>query len=322
MRAPFPYFGGKTRAALVIWEHLGDVANYIEPFAGSLGVLLNRPHDPQIETVNDLDGHICNVWRSIAQDPGAVAAAADWPVNEADLHARHIHLVNVSGSLTDRLMGDPLFCDPVLAGWWVWGACSWIGSGWCSGDGPWASVDGVITHLGNAGRGVNRQLPHLGNAGRGVNRQLPHLSNAGQGLNRPGQHIEAWMQQLSDRLRRVRVACGDWSRVLGPSSTTRLGLTGVVVDPPYSVGSSVYAVGGPDAALVYDVVRWCAENGNHPLLRIALCGYTTEGLHDQLLEQGWTVEYWHAQGGYQGAEDRERVWFSPHCLGNTQGTLW
>jgi hypothetical protein len=28
-------------------------------------------------------------------------------------------------------MSDPDFFDPKVAGWWVWGQCLWIGSGWC-----------------------------------------------------------------------------------------------------------------------------------------------------------------------------------------------
>ena len=55
LKAPFPYFGGKSRVALQVWERFGDVANYVEPFAGSLAVLLGRPTEPKTETVNDLD---------------------------------------------------------------------------------------------------------------------------------------------------------------------------------------------------------------------------------------------------------------------------
>ncbi len=40
LKAPFPWFGGKSRAAELIWSRLGDVSNYVEPFAGSLAVLL------------------------------------------------------------------------------------------------------------------------------------------------------------------------------------------------------------------------------------------------------------------------------------------
>jgi hypothetical protein len=43
LKAPFPWFGGKIRAAHLIWPRFGDVPNYVEPFAGSLAVLLRRP---------------------------------------------------------------------------------------------------------------------------------------------------------------------------------------------------------------------------------------------------------------------------------------
>ena len=34
LTAPFPYFGGKRRAAPTIWRALGDPSGYVEPFAG------------------------------------------------------------------------------------------------------------------------------------------------------------------------------------------------------------------------------------------------------------------------------------------------
>lgn len=46
LKAPFPYFGGKSRVGPIIWDRFGDVKNYIEPFAGSMAVLLGRPHWP------------------------------------------------------------------------------------------------------------------------------------------------------------------------------------------------------------------------------------------------------------------------------------
>ena len=136
LKAPFPYFGGKSQAAGLVWDRLGDVKNYVEPFFGSGAVLLGRPHDPRIETVNDLDGLLCNFWRAVQAAPDEVAKVADWPVSECDLHARHLVLVDRRKGLTDRLIADPYYCDATLAGWWVWGACAWIGSGWCSGEGP------------------------------------------------------------------------------------------------------------------------------------------------------------------------------------------
>lgn len=65
MKAPFPWFGGKRRVADIVWQALGDVDNYVEPFAGSLAVLLERPLDhggiaTGAETVNDKDAYVAN----------------------------------------------------------------------------------------------------------------------------------------------------------------------------------------------------------------------------------------------------------------------
>ena len=40
LRAPFPWFGGKSRVAPLVWDRFGDVPNYVEPFFGSGAVLL------------------------------------------------------------------------------------------------------------------------------------------------------------------------------------------------------------------------------------------------------------------------------------------
>ena len=317
LAAPFPWFGGKSRVAPLVGEAFGDVRNYVEPFFGSGAVLLGRPRVDGVETINDLDGFVANFWRAIAADPDAVAAHADWPVNEADLHARHLYLVGQREDLTSRLMADPGYCDVRIAGWWVWGICSWIGGGWCSGNGPWKNVDGRLAKV-DAGRGVNRQLPHLGNAGRGVNRQLPHMGTSGCGVNRPGQPIREWFTSLRDRLRGTRVACGDWARVLTNSVAARHNggvLTGVFLDPPYSDGEAGYVVG--TATVSASVREWTIANGDAKHMRIALCGY--EGEHE--MPPDWQCIAWKTNGGYgshSGGEGRvnsgrERIWFSPAC---------
>ena len=304
--APFPWFGGKSRAADLVWSRFGDVDNYVEPFAGSAAMLLARPHIGSVETINDADGFVCNFWRAVRSSPGEVSHAADWPINEADLLARHSWLVRQRDGLLDRLHGDPHYFDPVIAGWWLWGSCAWIGSGWCSGQGPWIHDGFTIVD--------SRQLPHLGDAGRGINRQLPHLGDAGQARS---EFICAWMQALSERLRHVRVACGDWSRVLSESVTTRHGMTAVFLDPPYTDGSMDYAAGGVGGALAADVRDWCARHGGNQCLRIALCGHAGE--HDDLLDHGWSMDNWHARKGYastaeaQARSSSETIWFSPAC---------
>jgi len=333
-----PYFGAKSTIAPLVWERLGDTPNYVEPFFGSGAMLLARPDAHQwwerIETVNDLDGFVSNFWRAIQSAPDDVAHWADWPVNENDLHARHAWLLGRRETLQARLEGDPAYYDAKVAGWWVWGMCAWIGSGWCSGNGPWHVVDGELRKTSTDGNGAWRQRPHLGNAGQGINRQRPQLNNGGEGINRRmahlatgdglaaswSGHLRAMMQRLSDRLRRVRVCCGDWSRICGPTPTVGHGLTAVFLDPPYAQegrDSELYRV---EMAVATAVRDWAVERGDNPLYRIALCGY--EGEHD--MPPSWECVAWKAKGGYsnQGDEDspghanahRERVWFSPHCL--------
>ncbi len=322
-KAPFPWFGGKSSVADDIWVRLGDVKNYVEPFLGSGAVLLSRPHGGKIETVNDKDRFVSNFWRAVKVAPKKVVDYLDWPVNEVDLTARHMWLLREGAAIIARCDGDPEFFDAKVAGWWCWGACSWIGSGWCSGKGPWtwggAAQEWLdrrqLPHLGNAGMGINRQLPHLGNAGRGINRQLPHLGNAGMGHTRL-----SWIEALATRLRNVRVCCGGWERVCGQSVTHRHGLTGVFLDPPSAdTAGRTEGLYATDSLTVAHTAReWAIAEGRNPLMRIAFAGY--EGEH--VFPPDWNCIAWKAKGGFgsqgKGAgrtnAGRERLWYSPGCL--------
>lgn len=336
LTAPFPWFGGKSAIADVVWKRLGNVANYVEPFFGSGAVLLARPQIGKTETINDKDHFVANFWRAVQRHPEAVAYHADWPVNETDLHARHWWLLTEGAARLKEIEGEPDLFDEQVAGWWVWGACAWIGSGWCSGRGPWqwgASGWGKIGDAeGNAGMGLNRQRPHLGNAGMGLNRKLPHLGNAGRGLNRQlphlgdagrGQFIAEWITALSLRLRNVRVCAGDWSRVCGPSVTHRHGVTGVFLDPPYAdtAGRTNGLYSTDDMTVAHDVREWAIAEAKNPQMRIVLAGY--DGEHD--MPSDWEVVEWKARGGFGSQDDdedgtgrvnsqRERLWFSPACI--------
>lgn len=297
LQSPFPYFGGKSRIAGKVWDRFGTVRNYVEPFFGSGATLLLRPQPfDGVETVNDFDGFVANFWRAVKAAPDEVAFHADNPVNENDLHARHVWLVGEKDTLGPKLDGDPEFYDAKIAGWWCWGLCCWIGSGFCSGNGPWQSVevDGA------------RQLVHLGDAGRGVNRQRDGLYD--------------WMESLAERLRYVRVCCGDWSRVCGPTVIEKSHRpTGIFLDPPYANTakrtSDLYRK--DSLSVAHDVREWAIENGGNKNLRIALCGYESE--HE--MPADWECLEWKASGGYgsQGSQGslnakRERIWFSPHCV--------
>jgi hypothetical protein len=296
----------------MIWQRLGaDIGNYVEPFCGSCAVALARPASFKgWITLNDLDGFVVNFWRSMIHDPVTVAQHAANPVIEADLHARHLHLVNMRDRLTERLMADPDYYDAKAAAWWAWGACCNIAGGWCSGDGPWvAGLDdeGFLTltlrEKGSGRQGVNRQLPHLG-GGQGVNRQLPHLGGGRVDW------LSEWFRELSRLLVNAHVTNGSWARVMSVGTLTRNGVAGILLDPPYSLTNEVYACDGNQISA--QVREWCKANGANPALRIALCGHSGEG-HEELESAGWLVSTWHKGGGYQGADDRERIWFSPHC---------
>jgi hypothetical protein len=320
--APFPYFGGKRRAAPRIWQALGDPAGYVEPFAGSAAVLLARPPftGRRVETLNDADGWLINTWRAIQLSPAEVAQHAWGPVAEIDYHARLAWLQQRrTPDLVAWMEGDPEAHDAKAAGWWLYVVACGIGDPF--GPGPWRVVDGhlrKLPHLGDAGQGVNRKLPHLGDAGQGVNRELPHLGDAGRG------QLESYMGQLADRLRRVRITCGSWQRVVKPS-VTRSGTGGdgtraIFLDPPYATSGDLYAHVDADVGLA--VRDWCVTAPRE--LRVILCGYDTE--HDALLAHGWTVTEGKAGGGAGYSTNsangrRERLWLSPACIGTTQPSL-
>ena len=322
LTAPFPWFGGKRRVADEVWARLGNVANFIEPFFGSGAVLLGRPHEPRVETVSDADHFLCNLWRAIQADPDGVARWADWPVNECDLAVRHLWLITEGWARIAACDTDAAHYDAQVAGWWLWGACAWIGSGWCSGDGPWSVVDAQWVKAG--GEGVRRKMPQIGGTGRGVNRQIPRVTWS-NGIHSADANVIEWLRAIATRLRRVRVVCGDWSRVTGASVLHLHGTCGVFLDPPYGVDDrdTVYTHDCRDVA--GQAAEWARTIGQRSDTRVAFCGYDTEQVFP-----GWTPWAWKASGGYGSQSDgqgranagRETIWFSPACLAPREPDLF
>src|SRR5262249_22172122 len=129
------------------------------------------------------------------------------------------------------------------------------------------------------------------------------------------------------RLRRVRILCGDWRRVVtdavlyGPGTPT-----GILLDPPYDQtrrDPHLYAV---EADIATDVRDWAVAHGDDPRLRVALC--VLVGEHQ--MPPTWTCYAWQARGGYsneryhgrgRGHTRQECMWFSPACLPATQLAL-
>jgi len=217
LKAPMPYFGGKSKIADEVWRRFGANDRYIEPFFGSGAVMLANPYwRTTKEIVNDINHFIANCWRAIRYAPDEVAYWCDYPTIEIELHLWHIWLVNEGRERIKQCEWDETHFDAEVAGKWLYGMANWIGSHFCvDNDGGWTrarlkvgqeygynlaklkkdhakdetSVKRQLPHLSDDGRGVNRKLPHLSDDGRGVNRKRPHLSNDGQGINRQLPHL-------------------------------------------------------------------------------------------------------------------------------------
>jgi len=293
LRAPFPYFGGKSMIADRVWQLLGDVKMYIEPFFGSGAVLLKRPptkHKISYEVVNDKDGFVCNVWRSIQFSMDETARWADWPVNHADKAARQKYLIKHEQHLLDNLIADYQWHDPKLAGFWIWLACVWIG-------------------------------PKITLMTKNKIGGVPDLLNNTGVIGKDRGEIKKWMSALSARLRKVKVVCGDWKRVCGGNRQNRYPSCGIFFDPPYATDfrdKELYHC--ESLTVAKEVEEWALEKMKHKNIRMVICGYEDE--YKKLLKKGWKVESWKAGGGYGNQRKksknenrfRERLFISPSCL--------
>lgn len=298
-RAPFPWFGGKSSVADEVWKRLGQPKQYIEPFCGSAAILLAAPRPASLEVIGDANCYVANFWRALKLQPDAVIGWQDYPVSHLDLYARHRWLTEPDrvAALRASLLDPDWQGDAKIAGWWLWGQCCWIGSGWCDPSRGQRGPSG-------AAGGMMGKIPHVSCAGRGTQ---------GVSLSKGARDGAAqWLQALADRLARVRIIHGDWSRCLhhhyGGDDTA------VFLDPPYLSFEALYSDGAQPVAV--QVAAWARE---HAHLRIALCGH--RGDYDL---PGWDEFDW-SRGrltyGSAKTTDAERIWFSPACIGGTAQQL-
>ena len=165
-----------------IWSRLGSrgLDCYVEPLCGSAAVFLARPQPfTGREVLNDYDPLLVNAWRSIQRAPDEVAEiCCGMLLAESELHAVHSHLTRVRDEMRPRVEGDPHFCDVKLGAWWLFGICMKLGGGWCTGEGPWYSIDGKLVKIDEdhplygTGMGITRSVPCVGNRGV-LRRTLP-----------------------------------------------------------------------------------------------------------------------------------------------------
>ena len=72
VKALMKYPGSKWRIAKWIIDFFPDHHSYLEPFFGSGAILFNKTRS-NIETVNDLDGNVVNLFEWIKKDPERLA---------------------------------------------------------------------------------------------------------------------------------------------------------------------------------------------------------------------------------------------------------
>ena len=352
LRAPFPYAGGKGKRAAEIWRRFGRVDGYVEPFAGSLAVLLASPYGAaDREIVCDMSANIANFWRAVKTDPDAVAFHADFPTDHMTLHAVNAWLLKWNEEHHDRLWEDPDHCDAKAAGRWAWGCSNWIGGAFAEGcvtdkvpnleRGLNAVPDGMpsVRHFstnGNAtGSGVQMQVRHavdgipmvepLG-GGQGVQmwrKSLP-VAPDDEALPLDGSRLRPWMRALCARLVKVVVLHRSWESAV--TKTMLLGHTktpqtmGILLDPPYRMDEGnrkVDLYGSDKAGTSTDAAvashEWAVRAAEDPRLRIAYCCRAG----DFPVPEGWTSSV-RDFSGVRDAERREEhkdeIMFSPGCL--------
>jgi len=308
---PINFFGSKVKIAPAIWERLGRVDYYVEPFFGSGAVMLASPYVPEYETVNDCNGFIVNFYRSIKYNPIETAKYSQNPVFETDLHAKHIWLLSQKEKLVEQLEANPAYCNPMIAGWWCWVMSVYVGADVCSGTGPWKLVDGKLQKSDTENPGIYKKMPDI---------------RSYHGVNRPGIDVYRWFETLSKRFSKTRVLCGDWTRLKSHIEGAQAEMMGVVLDPPYDNFEYVYSDGNKSVS--GKVREWALEVGKRKNIRVALCGY--EGEHE--MPSDWEVFSWKQIGGYslmgkedsEGREnrDKERIYFSPYCQKGKQFSVF
>jgi DNA adenine methylase len=168
-------------------------------------------------------------------------------------------------------------------------------------------------------QGVPKKMPEVG--AKSIGGDNSHTYRGVMRYRAAPAALLAYFDRLAARLRRVRILCGDWRRVVKPSITTNHGLTAVFLDPPYPSAEHDMEYHG-DNDCWHVAAQWAVENGGDPLLRIAICGYFSEAT-DALFPPAWERYRWEARGGYSNQSKdgrgranakREVVWFSPGCV--------
>lgn len=83
------YPGSKWSMASWIISHMPEHKTYLEPFFGSGAVFFNKVPS-QIETINDLDSSVVNLFKVIRDNPQKLGQAIEWtPLSREEYYSSY-----------------------------------------------------------------------------------------------------------------------------------------------------------------------------------------------------------------------------------------
>jgi site-specific DNA-adenine methylase len=296
---PFTYFGGKRHVASEVWKQFGPyIKNYREPFAGGLSVLLARPvknYEKFLtcnEYINDTNIFLYNFWNTVRLgEIEELIEFADFPSHEIAILNRRRLLMKELPALEKAVGTDPKKYNAELAGFWLYINRNWIGAG---ADDPNSAPD--------------LKKPKVGHT------------------EWKGGSIENHIKSLYLRLKKTQAFVGDWKRAVSSETmTTKKGITGVFLDPPYRGTENYYAELSntiPERlSIADDVDHWALERGDEKKFRIAVCGYENNFSNlEQYKEKDWYIHKWKPSIGHRSNSKKgikkvkEIIAFSRYCL--------
>lgn len=145
MNAIFKYPGSKWSIAQWIINFFPPHRSYLEPFFGSGAVLFTKSRS-SIETVNDLDGDVVNLFEWIRRDPERLAKEVYWIPYSREVYDRATDAYRFETDslrravffLTKMMMGHGFRTNEIKAGWKndVQGReAAYAAKGWCDTPG-------------------------------------------------------------------------------------------------------------------------------------------------------------------------------------------
>lgn len=329
----YPYWGSKTKVGHIIWDYIGDVDKFIDPFGGSFSTLLTRPKMPrpnQYEIMNDIYGVLVNTMRAIKYAPDLVAEGTrQIPRSSVEAWSRAANLKLADKEMVTNLISDKDWYDIDKAVDYLYIMALQLGNSYLLGG--WA----INSDTGKFAKIYNSNDP------RGIQGTRISVRNSSFYTTTLSEQ-KRYYRWLSKRLERVSILCGNWDAPL--SSATALSgnghkngkwTTGIVLDPPYAGNDhnkELYIQ--HDLSVSAKVRNRAIELSQDPRFKICICGYIEE--HDEHLPSDWIRVPWKASKGYATQNKKrentnrfkEMLWFSPSCkkpdkyVDNTQSKLF